>query len=274
MRGHSSLSRIALVAVALACAGHEAATQGVDTYPTRVIDRPPTLARGGTRLDLQLLGSRQPGVPAGWLMIVGGGVGAWRALEAGGQVVPITLAPGRVAVADPSLYAAYGLNALRGTLVPTVQVVVPLADADPFYVDAGAQYVYTFGQGAFITFTPTFSVNTRADGAGTSFTAPLGFTRQVRDRVTWQLASGVGLSRFEPRSGLSRRREAEEFDDLTVPLSVGATYTIPRRERRHALGDLTLQLSWPQLYTRAPALRGSHVDDWTIQLLTSWYSVF
>jgi hypothetical protein len=238
----------------------------------RIIDRPPTLPRSVSRLDLWGLTSRQPGASASSLAIVGGGVGAFRTLELGGQL-PITLSPGRVTIAGPSLYAAYGLNTLGGSLAPTVQVVFPLADADPFFVDVGATYSYTVREAYSLTATPTFSLDTRSNGDGTSLSVPVSFAGQASERVSWQLGSGAGLSRFDPRFGLSRRRESLEFDEVTVPLSAEVTYTLSRSGQRHPLGDLILQVYWPQFYTHAPGLRGTHTNDWTLQLQTSWYSV-
>ena len=240
-------------------------------YPVRLLDRPTTLPRGAARLDLFALASRQPGSSAAWTGIFGGGVGVTKSLEIGGQVVPIALAPGKATFADPSMYATYTFNVWKLSLAPTAQVVFPLADADPFFVDLGVPMYYNIGTLGYLAFTPTLSVDTRANGSGTSLSLPVTFLRQMSDQFNWQLSSGVGLSRFDPRFGLARRSEAIEFDDLTIPLSAEAYYTLEHGSDHRPLVDVILQFQWPQLYTRMPGQRGTNTDDWTMQLQTSWY---
>jgi hypothetical protein len=263
-----------VVVLALALGPHAAGGQAADSlFPFRVLDRPSTLPRGASRLDVSISASRQPGASAAWLAIVGGGVGVGNGVEVGGQLLPLSLAPGRATVGDPSVYASYAFDALGTTFVPTLQVVYPLSDADPFFVDVGVPTSRSVGRAGSIQLSPTLTVNTRADGAGTSITLPILFMRQESAAFSWQLSSGIGLSRFDPRSGLSRRSESEEFDDVTVPLVAEATYSLARPGRRKPWADLILQLSWPQLYTRGPARQGSHADDWTLQLQSSWYAI-
>jgi hypothetical protein len=95
--------------------------------------------------------------------------------------------------------------------------------------------------------------------------------RQSLEQLSFQVTSGVGLSRFDPRFGVSRRSEALDFDDVTVPATALVTYTVAHGLSRRPIADLTLQLQWPQLYTRAPGMRGTHTDDWAVQILSSWY---
>jgi suppressor of ftsI len=240
-------------------------------YPVRLLDRPTTLSRGAARLDLFTLGSRQPGVSTAWTAILGGGVGVTKSLEVGGQVVPIALSPGKATFTDPSIYTTYTFNIWKLSLAPTAQVVFPLADADPFFVDLGVPMYYNIGTLGYLAFAPTFSMDTRANGSGTSLSVPVTFMRQVTEQFNWQLSSGVGLSRFDPRFGLARRSEEIEFDDVTIPLSAEAYYTLEHGADHRPLVDVILQFQWPQLYTRMPGQRGTNTDDWTVQLQTSWY---
>jgi FtsP/CotA-like multicopper oxidase with cupredoxin domain len=242
-------------------------------YPVRLLDRPTTLPRGVARLDLFALASRQPASPTAWTTILGGGVGVTNRLEVGGQVVPITLSPGVPKFTNPSIYATYTFPAGKLSLAPTAQAVFPLADADPFFVDLGVPMYYNIGTLGYVEFAPTFSVDTRENGAGTSLTFPVTFMRQMTEQFNWQLSSGVGLSRFDPRFGLSRRTESIEFDDVTIPLSALAMYTLEHGAERRPLVDLSLQFQWPQLYTREPGHRGTNTGDWTVQLQTSWYFI-
>ena len=252
--------------------GHVQST--VDSlYPVRLLDRPTTLPRGAARLDLFALGSRQPQSPTAWTAVLGGGVGVTKSLEVGGQVVPIAVSPGVPKFTNPSVYGTYTFAVGKVSLAPTAQAVFPLADADPFFVDLGVPMYYNVGTLGYVAFAPTFSVDTRENGSGTSLTFPVTFMRQVTEQFNWQLSSGVGLSRFDPRFGLSRRRDSIEFDDMTIPLSAMAMYTLEHGVQRRPLADLTLQFQWPQLYTRSPEQGGTNVDDWTVQLETSWYFV-
>ena len=70
-----------------------------------------------------------------------------------------------------------------------------------------------------------------------------------------------------------RRRDALDFNDLTVPVSAEVMYTVPRRAQKTPLVDLTLQVQWPQLYTGAPAAHSTNANDWSVQILTSWYFI-
>jgi suppressor of ftsI len=242
-------------------------------YPVRLLDRPTTLPRGAARLDLLALGSHQPGVSNAWTAILGGAVGVTNSLELGGQIVPVAVSPGVPKFTNPSVYATYTFGVGHVSLAPTAQVVFPLGDADPFFVDLGVPMYYNIGTLGYVAFAPTFSVDTRENGSGTSLSLPVTFMRQVTEQFNWQLSSGVGLSRFDPRFGLSRRRESIEFDDVTIPLSAMAMYTLEHGVQRRPLADLSLQFQWPQLYTRSPEQRGTNTDDWTVQLQTSWYFI-
>jgi hypothetical protein len=270
----AALLPVAGAALLLGAAPSSASAQGADSlYPLRALDRPATLPRGAARLDLSLSASRRPGVPAAWLVILGGGVGVRNDVEIGGQLLPLSLAPGRASVGDPSVYGSYTFDAFGLTFVPTLQVVYPLTDADPFLVDIGIPVDRNIGRLGSVQLSPTLSIDTRADGAGASVAIPVLFLRQESATLTWQLSSGVGLSRFDPGSGLGRRRAPDDLDDVTIPLVVEATYSVPRPGRRRPWADLTLQLAWPRLYARAPAQRGSHADDWMLQLQSSWYAI-
>jgi suppressor of ftsI len=242
-------------------------------YPVRLLDRPTTLPRGAARLDLFALGSHQPGVPNAWTAILGGGVGVTKSLELGGQIVPVALSPGVPKFTNPSVYATYTFGVGHVSLAPTAQVVFPLGDGDPFFVDLGVPMYYNIGTIGYVELAPTFSVDTRENGSGTSLSFPVTFMRQVTEQFNWQLSSGVGVSRFDPRFGLSRRAESLQFDDVTIPLSAEAMYTLEHGVQRRPLVDVTLQFQWPQLYTHVPAQRGTNTDDWTVQLQTSWYFI-
>ena len=240
-------------------------------YPVRLLDRPVTLPRGAARLDFFGLASRQPQSPTAWTTILGGGVGVTNSVEMGGQIVPLAVAPGVATFTNPSVYATYTFNIKKVSLAPTAQVVFPLADDDPFFVDFGVPLYYNIGTLGYIEFAPTFSMDTRANGSGTSLSLPVTFMRQVTEQFNWQISSGVGLSRFDPRFGLARRGEEIEFDDVTIPLSAEAYYTLEHGTDHRPLVDVILQFQWPQLYTRMPGQRGTNTDDWAVQLTTSWY---
>jgi FtsP/CotA-like multicopper oxidase with cupredoxin domain len=240
-------------------------------YPVRLLDRPVTLPRGAARLDLFALGSRQPASPTAWTTILGGGVGVTRSLEVGGQIVPLAVSTGTAKFTNPSIYTTYTFSIRNLSLAPTAQAVFPLADDDPFFVDLGVPMYYNIGTIGYVAFAPTFSVDTRENGAGTSLSFPVTFVRQVTEQFNWQLSSGVGLARFDPRFGLSRRTESIEFDDTTIPLSASAMYTLEHGHDRRPLVDVTVQFQWPQLYTRVPGQRGTNTDDWAAQVQTSWY---
>jgi hypothetical protein len=281
--GHatSGLARAALAALlilaALALDGRPLRAQ-VDSasappYPVRLLDRPTTLPKGALRLDLYVLGSEAPGSSFTTTGILGGGWGLTQNLEVGGQIVPVTLSP-TVEYTSPSLYATYQIPLSPSTvLAPILQTVFPVHSGDPFIIDVGASLDHNLGEWGYLATSPTFSLNTRQQGNGTSLSFPLTVMLQASTRFNWQLSTGVGFSRFDPRFGLSRRFEALDFNDVTIPATALLMYTVPRKGTGDALVDIIAQGQFPQLYTRGPEQRGWQTEDWTIQLQTSWYFV-
>ena len=132
---------------------------------------------------------------------------------------------------------------------------------------------YNVGTLGEVALAPTLSIDMRENGAGTLLSLPATFMRQVTERFNWQVSSGVGLSRFDPRFGLSRRRQSIDFNDVVIPLSVTAIYTVDHGGHHRPRVDLSLQLLWPQLYARTPGQRQSHANDWSVQVFTSWYAI-
>lgn len=249
------------------------AADSAPPYPVRLLDRPTTLPKGALRLDLYVLGSEVPGSSFTTTGILGGGWGLTPDMEVGGQVVPVTLSP-EVEYTAPSLYATYSISLSPSTaLAPTIQTVFPVHSGDPFIIDVGASVYHNLGQWGYLATSPTFSLNTRQEGNGTSLSFPLTVMRQASIRFNWQLSTGVGFSRFDPRFGLSRRFEALDLNDVTIPASGLLMYTVPRKGTGDALVDIIVQGQFPQLYTRGPEQRGWQTDDWTLQLQTSWYFV-
>ena len=242
-------------------------------YPARVLDRPTTLPRGDTRLDAFALATRAPGSPTTVTIVLGGGVGLSDRLEMGGQMLPFEVESGMV-FTNPSFYATYAFPVSKtAAIAPTIQLVYPLQSADPFILDIGGTVYVNIGTWGYLAFAPTFSLNTRGDESGSSLSFPLTIMHQASEQFSFQVTSGVGLSRFDPRFGLSRRSEALDFDEVTVPAAALVTYTVVRGSQRRALADLILQFQWPQLYTRAPEMRGTHLDDWAVQIQSSWYFI-
>lgn len=251
----------------------QAKQSATSPYPARLLDRPTTLPRGDSRLDVFALVTHVPQSPTTVTMVLGGGFGVSNQLEIGGELVPFEAEPG-IVFTNPSAYATYAFQVSKTTAIaPTIQLVYPLKSEDPFTVDVGAPIYVNIGSWGYLTFAPTFSLNTRGDEQGTSLSLPVTLMRQSSEQLNFQVTSGVGLSRFDPRFGLSRRSEALDFDELTVPAAALVTYTLARGSPRSALADLTLQFQWPQLYTRAPSMRGAHTDDWAIQIQSSWYFI-
>ena len=238
-----------------------------------MLDRPTTLPARAGRLDVFLLGSAAPGSSFATTGILGGGWGVTDDLEVGGQLLPVALSP-TLQYTNPSLYITYGhsLDAAT-TLAPTLQTVFPVRSGDPFIVDVGAELSINLGEWGEVATSPTVSVNLHQDGNGTSLSLPLTLMRQAGTRLDWQLSTGVGFSRFDPRFALSRRSEPLDFNDVTIPAGAQVTYTVPRGASADALLDIVLQAQLPQLYTNRPELRGWQTNDWTVQLQTSWYSL-
>jgi hypothetical protein len=238
-----------------------------------MLDRPTTLPKGAVRVDVYALGSETPGSSFATTGILGGGWGVTPSLEVGGQLVPVTFSPD-VEYTTPSLYALYQFPlSASTTLAPMLQTVIPVRSGDPFFIDVGAAVSVNLGQWGSFTSSPTFSLNTRQGGDGTSLSFPLTVMRQASERFAWQLSTGVGFSRFDPRFGLSRRFDPLDFDDVTVPASAQIAYTVPRNGTGNALVDIIVQWQFPQLYTSGPEENGWQPDDWTIQLQSSWYFV-
>ena len=251
----------------------QAQRPATSAYPARMLDRPTTLPRGDTRLDAFVFASRVPGSPTTTTMVLGGGVGISDRLEIGGQLVPFEVEPG-VVFTNPSVYVTYAFPAGKTVAIaPTLQVVYPLTSDDPFIIDVGGTAYFNVGTWGYLAFAPMFSLNTRGDESGSSLSFPVTIMRQASEQLSFQLTSGAGLSRFDPRFGLSRRSDALEFDEVTIPAAALVTYTVAHGPTRTALADLTLQFQWPQLYTRAPGMRGTHTDDWTVQIQSSWYFI-
>lgn len=251
----------------------QAQQPATSAYPARMLDRPTTLPRGDTRLDAFAFATHVPGSPTTATMVLGGGVGISDRLEVGGQLAPFEVEPGMV-FTNPSVYATYAFSAGKTVAIaPTIQVVYPLKSGDPFIVDVGGTAYVGIGTWGYLAVAPMFSLNTRGDESGSSLSLPLTIMHQASELLSFQITSGAGLSRFDPRFGVSRRSEALDFDEVTVPASALVTYTVARGPTRTALADLTLQFQWPQLYTRAPGMRGTHTDDWTVQFQSSWYFI-
>jgi hypothetical protein len=242
-------------------------------YPARVLDRPTTLPRGDSRLDAFAFATRAIGNPTSATIVFGGGVGITDQFEIGGQLVPFDVESG-IVFTNPSVYATYQFPINKATTVaPTIQAVYPLTSDDPFIVDVGGTIYVNIGTWGYLAFAPTFSLNTRGDESGSSLSFPLTVMRQGSEQLSFQLSSGVGFSRFDPRFGLSRRRDELDFNEATIPATALVTYTVARGPSRTALADLTLQFQWPQLYTRASGVRGTHTNDWTVQVQTSLYFI-
>ena len=203
--------------------------------------------------------------------ILGGGWGLTSTLEVGGQLVAVAISP-ELQYTNPSLYITYGHSLDASTsLAPTLQAIFPLRSGDPFTIDVGAALAVNIGAWGEIETAPTLSINLHQDGNGTSLSLPLTVMRQASTRINWQLSIGVGFSRFDPRFALSRRSDALDFNDVTIPASAQVMYTVPRDASADALVDIALQGQFPQLYTNRPDLRGWQTNDWTLQLQTSWY---
>ena len=271
--GGRSLRAQSVPATVTAPSSSGADSASAPPYPVRLLDRPTTLPKGALRLDLYGLGTHAPGSSFATTGIVGGGWGITRNLEVGGQFVPVTLSP-TVQYTNPSLYATYQHSLSSSVaLAPTLQAVFPLRSGDPFTIDAGASLYVNLGEWGYLAASPTFSLNTRQEGNGTSLSLPLTVMRQASTRFNWQLSTAVGFSRFDPRFGLSRRFEALDFNDVTIPATALLMYTVQRKGTGDALVDIIAQVQFSQLYTRRPELRGWQTDDWTLQLQTSWYIV-
>ena len=240
-------------------------------YPLRILDRPATLPRGGSRLDATVIADRSPGSPATWLTVLGGGIGITNKLEMGGQLVPAHVRPG-IAYVNPSLYATYGFNLGSVSVAPQLQTVLPLQDGDPFFVDLGATASQNFGAWGQVLMTVTYTLNVRPGIVGTMITIPLALQRQSGERFSWQIASGAGFARFDTRHDLSRHESAVNFSDLTIPLSATVTYTAGSAAP-HVLADFIVQWLWPQLYARGPDEPGWAANNWALQVQTSIYFV-
>lgn len=271
--GGRSLRAQSVPATVTAPSSSSADSASAPPYPVRLLDRPTTLPKGVLRLDLYGLGTHTPGSSFATTGILGGGWGLTRNLEVGGQFVPVTLSP-TVQYTNPSLYATYQHSLSSSVaLAPTLQAVLPLRSGDPFTIDAGASLYVNLGEWGYLAASPTFSLNTRQEGNGTSLSLPITVMRQASTRFNWQLSTAVGFSRFDPRFGLSRRFEALDFNDVTIPATALLMYTVQRKGTGDALVDIIAQVQFSQLYTRRPELRGWQTDDWTLQLQTSWYIV-
>ena len=247
------------------------ATTEKPRFAVRVLDRPTTLPAGARRLDALLLGSRVPGSSFATTGILGGGWGLTSSVEIGGQLVPVALSP-TLQYTNPSLYVTYGHSlSASATLAPTLQTVFPLRSGDPFTIDVGAALSINIGAWGEVATSPTLSLDLHGDGNGTSLSLPLTVMRQASTRFNWQLGTAVGFSRFDPRFALSRRSDALDFNDVTIPFSAQVMYTVPRDASADAMVDVSVQGQFPQLYTNRPELRGWQTNDWTLQLQTSWY---
>lgn len=240
------------------------------TYPVRSVDRPATLTRGAFRFDAFGFRERAPDAATVVTFVAGGGFGVSDKLELGGQVLPLEL-DGGIAYTNPSVYATYALSAGSVAIAPTLQVTFPLASDDPLTLDIGAIAYIPIGPLGYLTVAPDLSLNARDQEAGSSFSLPLTWLHQLSDRVLFQLSSGAGLARFEPRFGRSRLIDSFDFDELTIPLSTSISYTLVQGAPLRPRADFSLQFQWPQWYTRAPDMRGFQTNDWSVQVGVSWY---
>lgn len=278
-RNASRTALVALSAAALAAAlasTVEAQTSGSNAnqappLPVRVLDRPTTLPRGATRLDVYALGNDAPGSDFETTGVIGGGWGVTNTFEIGGELIPFLFTPD-VEYTNPSLYATYALRTGRTTsIAPMVQTVIPVRDSDPVILDVGAAFSVDIGRWGEFETAPTLSFNLR--GSGTTFSVPLTLMRQAGRHVSWQIGSGIGFSRFHPRHWLSRRTESFDVDDLTVPAMAMIMYSVENKRSGNALLDFSLQGQFPQLYSNGPGDRGWETSDWSLQLQMSWYFV-
>ena len=171
------------------------------------------------------------------------------------------------------MYATYAHSFNKDLRSRRRSAGVSVESGDPFFVDVGGALYANIGSWGYVAFAPMLSLNVRGDDSGSTLSFPVTLMRQSSERLNFQLSSGTGFSRFDPRFGLARRRDALDFNDVTVPLSAEVMYTIPHRAQKTPLVDLTLQVQWPQLYTRAAGARSTNANDWSVQILTSWYFI-
>lgn len=274
LAGLTAATLLPHLALAQEARAHVQDRPAVDSaYPIRIGDRPETLPHGDSRLDAFGFASRVPGSPTIVTVVFGGGIGVTDELEIGGQFVPWQVDP-RVAFTNPSVYATYSFALNTAVAIsPTIQTVYPLKSEDAFIVDVGSSLSLDIGPWGSLSFAPMLSLNTRQGESGSSLSFPLTTFWQASDHITLQLSSGVGFSRFDPRFGLSRRRDALDFNEVTIPATASLSYTAAHGSPRRPLVDLTVQFQWPQLYTRAPETQGFHTDDWTVQIQSSWFFV-
>ena len=264
---------VALLIAALApgAVGGQSPTDSL--FPLRALDRPATLPQGGMRLDLIAIGAHQESSPTGLSFIAGAGFGVTKSLEVGGQLLPVNLAPGSPEFGNPALYASYGLSVGNVSITPSLQAVLPLRDSDPFFWAIGASIDVPLGGAGNLAVAPVLVVDTREDGLGGTFSIPITYTRQVTLQFSWQVASGFGFSRFDPRFGVSHPSRAFDFNDETIPLSVTALYSVARRGTRHPVADILAQWQWPQLYSRVENAGSVVGSDWALQLQVSLYRI-
>jgi hypothetical protein len=145
----------------------QASQPAASPFPVRILDRPPTLPRGDSRLDAFVLWARVPESRATVTLVLGG-VGISDRLEMGAQLVPVDVAPS-VVFTNPSVYATYAFPTGRTTvLAPIVQVVYPLESDDPFFLDVGAILTVNIGTWGEATVAGIYSLDARDDDTGSS----------------------------------------------------------------------------------------------------------
>jgi hypothetical protein len=238
-------------------------------YPLRALDRPTTLPRGGSRLDVFLIANHPRDTSS--LGVIGGGVGITDELEVGGQLVPFTLSNG-MGYTNPSFYVTYAINFGPNAIAPIVTTVLPLKDADPFFVDLGAVITINIGEWGQFIGGPVFSLNSRNDETGTNLSLPVAIQRQAGERTTLTIGTGLGFSRWDPRHHIARRIAPLDFDELTIPLLGSVAYTVGRNAPA-LLADIIVQWQWPELYSRGPQESGWNTSDWAFQIQTSLFFV-
>ena len=207
-----------------------------------------------------------PGSSFATTAILGGGWGLTSTLEVGGQLVPVAISQ----IYSTRTVALHHLRSfarrqyhVAGTDAPGG---ISVALRRPLHDDVGAALAVNIGAWGEIETAPTLSINLHQDGNGTSLSLPLTVMRQASARLlNSQLSIGVGFARFDPRFALSRRTDALDFNDVTIPASAQVMYTVPR-DASADLVDIALQGQFPQLYTNRPELRGWQTNDWTVQL--------
>jgi hypothetical protein len=231
-------------------------------------DRPPTLPKHYVRIDTSISWNGLSGSSSYELDgVLGGGFGVTDWFEVGGQLIPGSLAP-NPSFGSPLLYGAFVVLNQTWSIVPTLQLSIPVTASQAWLLDGLVAVSGVVGEIFIFSTSPSISM-TVSDKPIFTVALPLQASVQLSQRFLAGLQTGVGFAQFDPRTNTARAYEPFDLNDLTFPLGFSATMTAGVDDG--PLVDLSLLFLWSSFLEIDPDGDVLNTGDWSVLLSASTY---